>query len=400
MNIAFISYWSCPLTRIGVMSGGGMSVYLVNLANHLGESGHRIDIYTRAHKENDEKILLVHKNVRVIHLRQTSKDLYQDVEFFCEKTIRFIRKNNLNYDILHAHYFYSGLVGRKLKKILEIPLFSTFHSLAIPKEVYAGIKDARRIRNEKIIINEADGIIASTEVERQDLVLLYQACKKKIFVVPPGVNHNLFKKRNSKLARKKINLPQNKKILLFIGRIDPIKNISVLIRALSILHDDYSQFKHDVLNILIGGDIRSHHFWKQTEVIKISRLINENNVSCCVRFIGNKPMYVLPYYYSAADLVILPSIYESFGLVILEAMACGKAVVASRVGGLKYLVKDRYNGRLFESGNANQLAKIIWELVNDVNQRKKLGERAYSFSQAFCWEKQAKKIIKIYKKYL
>lgn len=398
MNVAFISYWSCPLTRIGVMSGGGMSVYLLNLANNLGEFGHQVDIFTRAHKENDEKVLSVHKNVRVIHLGQTLEDLYQDTEFFADKTLGFIKKNNLDYDILHAHYFYSGLVGRKLKKILKIPLFSTFHSLAIPKEVYAGIKDTRRIRNEKIIIDESDGIIASTQIEKRDLISHYQTHQRKIFVVPPGVNHHLFKIRKTKRARIKLGLPQNKKILLFVGRIDPIKNISVLIKALSILHDDYAGFRHDVLNILIGGDIRSRHFWKQPEVVKISRLIEINNVSCCVKFLGSKPMHVLPYYYSAADLVILPSIYESFGLVILEAMACGKAVIASRVGGMKYLVKDKYNGRLFESGNANQLAKIIWELVNDANQRTLLGQNAYSFSQAFCWEKQAKKIILIYTK--
>lgn len=400
MNICFISYWSCPLTRIGVMSGGGMSVYLVNLANNLGELGHRVDIFTRAHKEKDEKVLEIHKRVRIIHLKQIKNNLYQDAVFFADKIIQFFNKEEIGYDLLHGHYFFSGLAGLALKKKLNLPLFSTFHSLAIPKEIYAGIKEPKRVIAEKKIIQQSDGIIVSTEIERKDLITLYKAQRNKIFIVPPGVNHHLFHYRDERVARKKLGLPLDKKLILFVGRIDPIKNISVLITALAILHDEYQGFKHNVLNILIGGDPRKRNFWQQKEAKKIDLLIKEKNIDCCVKFIGSKPVSELPFYYSAVDLVVLPSIYESFGLVILEAMASQKAVIASKVGGLKFLVKEKKNGRLFQSSNARQLSRIIWELINDKKERNRLGNNALIYSRGFSWGKQAKKIVSIYNKYL
>lgn len=400
MKIAFISYWSCPMTRIGVQTGGGMSIYLFNLANHFAGLGHTVDIFTRTHRDNDEKVLNTHKNVRIVHLRQESKDLYRDTSSFANKILSYIKKENICYDLLHAHYFYSGLVGIYLKKTIKLPLFSTFHSLAIPKKIYAGIGEPERIKKEIEIIENSEGIIASTEIERRDLISLYSACRKKIFVIAPGVNHQLFKIRNQRYCRGKLKLPLDKNIVLFVGRIDPIKNISVLIQALSRLHDHYPNFKHKVLNLLIGGDIHSRNFWKQREVVKIDKLIKEKNISCCVKFIGSKPMSILPYFYAASDLVVMPSKYESFGLVILEAMACARAVVASKVGGLKILVKDKENGRLFESNNHVQLAQIIWELIGNSKQRKILGTKAYRYSQAFGWDKQAEKIIKIYRKFI
>ncbi|MBI3379741.1 glycosyltransferase [Candidatus Gottesmanbacteria bacterium] len=400
MNIAFISYWSCPLTRLGVLSSGGMNVYVLNLANNLGTLGHTVDIYTHSHHENDEKILQIHKNVRIIHFSVHTIDHYQGVESFANKMLDFMGKNSLQYDLLHSHYFYSSLVGQIIKKSLHIPLFTTFHALGITKELYGGISDKLRIQSEKNIVNFSDGIISSVELEKKELVDKYKADAQKIFVVAPGVNHHVFKKIDRKKARMKIGITSDEKIILFVGRIDPIKGISILINAVSKLSKKFTDFKDNFKVLLIGGDIESRTFWRNPEVIKIQTLIERLDLACCIKFIGNRPHNVLPYYYSASDIVIMPSRYESFGLVVLEAMASGTAVIASKVGGLSYLIKDKVSGRFFRSGDVENLGEVIWELLNDDKQRDNLGKKAIIESQKYCWDLQAEKIIGFYKKYL
>lgn len=400
MNIAFISYWSCPLTRLGVLSAGGMNVYVANLANNLGMLGHKVDIYTPTHKENDEKIVRTHEHVRIIHLSSKKDNLYEEAQTFSRKIMEFADKNSAKYDVLHSHYFYSGLVGLTLAPELSIPLFITFHALGITKELYAGIKDKNRIAAEQKIVAGVSGIISSVKLEREELIKSYNADRSKIYVVFPGVNHHLFRKMDKRLAKKKVAIGGKQKIILFVGRIDPIKGISLLIDAVYKLAQIHKNFTNNFKILLIGGDIESRNFWRYPEVIKIQSLIEKLDLACCVKFIGAKPHNVLPYYYNAADLVVMPSKYESFGLVVLEAMASGVTVVASRVGGLSYLLKDKLNGRFFRSGDSTGLSKVVWELLNDDKQRERLGQAAAVESLKFCWDIQAKKILEIYKKFI
>lgn len=398
MNIAFISYWSCPLTRLGVLSSGGMNVYVINLANNLGLLGHRVDIYTRTHKEDDERIIETHKNVRIIHLTDRGEDHYKNVNSYTERFLEFMDKNSLRYDIFHAHYFYSGLIGLKLKEKLSIPLVFTFHAMGAMKDLYGGVRDEKRINAEKEIVKLTDSIISSVELERKELIQNYQAENKKIFTVPPGVNHHIFRKIDKKLARKKIGITRKKKIILFVGRIDPIKGITLLINAVARLSKIHANFENNFKVLLIGGDIGSRNFWRYPEVIKIQSLIEKLDLACCVKFIGAKPHYVLPYYYNASDVVVMPSKYESFGLVVLEAMASGACVIASKVGGLSYLITDKRDGRFFKSGDLQNLSEIIWELLNNDKQREDLGRSAIESSQKYCWDIQAEKVVSVYKK--
>lgn len=397
LKIAFISYWSCPLTKVGVLASGGMNIYVLNLVNYLGKLGHQVDIYTRVHKENDESILQIHKNVRIIHL---ATKIIRDTDFFSDKVQLFIKKFKLNYDILHAHYFYSGLAGMKLRKSLSIPLLTTFHSLGRTKESYLGLSDEFRINSEKMVVSQTDGIIASTELEKDDLVTNYKAKKEKIFVVSPGVNHYLFKPKNPVSARLKLGLPLKPKTILFVGRIDPIKGISLLIEAIARLTSLFPSFEKNFRVFLIGGDIKSSLFWQNAEVKKIKQLIISKKLECCVKFIGSRPHSLLADYYAASDVVVMPSLYESFGLVVLEAMSSGACVLVSKVGGLKYLVKDKINGRFFENGNIISLSSILWKLLNNKNERLRLGSNAFASSQRFCWDIQAKKMEDAYKRFL
>lgn len=398
MNIAFISYWSCPLERLGVLNAGGMNVYVYNLAVSLGKLGHKVDIFTKTHSTKEQKILELNQNIRLIHLPVTYKDPYLDINPYANNLTKYIRSNNLHYDVLHSHYFYSALIAKVLADKLKIPSLVTFHTTAAVKNIYGGSKDKKREKSETVIVRNSDAVIASTELEKHDLMKYYYTDPKKIFVISPGVNHRIFKYHSKISSRNKLQLPLSKKIILFVGRIDPIKGIDLLIKAVADLAKKYPDFENKFRVLLIGGDIKSRNFWRNQEVIKIKNLISSRKLDCCVKFLGSKAHNLLPFYYCAADIVVMPSFYESFGLVVLEAMACRSAVVASKVGGLKYLIKDGFNGRLFENGNISQFAEILWKLVNDEQSRSSLGENAVATSQKYCWSEQAQKILGVYKK--
>lgn len=397
MRIALISYWTCPLAHPGIMTAGGMNVYILQLSNAMAKQGHKVDIFTRSHKDDNRSIVNVNTNVRVIHLPQSKRDLYEDIKQYSKKLVLFVKKNNKGYDVIHAHYFYSGLVAIEMTKNLHIKFIMTFHTLGILKEFYGGVKDNKRIKAEKQIVVKSRGIIVSTDVEKHDLMTYYSALKEKIWTIPPGVNHILFHPRKKLLSRIKLKIDKNKKIVLFVGRIDSIKGIEFLIKSIGFLVKKYPDFKHKFLVLLIGGDIKSREFQKNREVKKIKQLIFEKDLECCVKFTSSQPHYMLPYYYSAADLVVMPSVYESFGLVVLEAMATGAAVIATRVGGLQYLITDSRDGRLFESRNIGQLAAIIWELVQKDSLRLKLGRAARKKSMQFCWDKQVAQMVQVYR---
>lgn len=397
MRIAFISYWSCPLTRLGVLSAGGMNVFLFNLANSLKDSSVQVDIYTRSHSEKHESVIYLSKKNCLIHLPVKLSDHYKGSLQFAGMIISYIMENKISYDLIHSHYFYSGLSGLILKNSLSVPLVNSFHTLGVMKQKYAGIYDKKRILAEKEIVKEADILLASTNLEKNDLLKNYSAKTGKIYTVNPGVDHRIFKPFDKLTSRKKINLSSNYKYILFVGRIDPVKGITLLLDAVCQLKEKYPRFRKNTRLLIIGGDVRKRNFWMSKETEKIKNFIKDKKLSDCTDFLGSIAHNKLPLYYSSADLVILPSVYESFGLVILEAMACGAAVLASKVGGLKYLVKDGKNGMLFKNGNILDLKDKMFRLLMDSDKRKLLGQNAYKYSLHFSWERQTDKILSIYK---
>lgn len=400
MRIALISYWTCPLERLGVLAAGGMNVYVYNLAVNLGNLGVKVDIYTRRHRSRHRRVFDLHKNVRIIHLDERGGSDNDRLDDFSERLLENISGGKMAYDLIHAHYYLSGLIAIKLKHKLKIPLVTTFHTLSLVKEKYSGIVNPERIKIEKNILVSSDAIIASTEIEKFDLEVNYDAPKDKIFVVAPGVNHRVFKPYNKVLSRKKLGLPISKKIILFVGRIDPVKGLEFLIGAIYQLSMEVPAFMNNFRVLLIGGDINSRTFWQNPEVIKIKNLIYEKEIDCCIKFLGSKPHNILPYYYSASDVVVMPSVYESFGLVILEAMASGAAVLASKVGGMEFLIRDGFNGKHFIMGDQKSLEDNLLYILKSNTFRKTIGKNAGKTSQEFCWDKQARKIIEVYNKFL
>jgi D-inositol-3-phosphate glycosyltransferase len=345
-----ISYWTSPLARIGVWEAGGMNVYIRELSLILTKMGHEVDIFTRVPDCDEPKVTIVQKGLRVIHLCGPKIKLYDGIKPFAQKILDFIDTENLKYDVIHTHYFYSALVAYELKKI-NLKVVHNFHSYGSLKEKFYKTLDETRIKIEKEITYKADAIIVSTHSERSEVVDVYKGNPNKTYLIPPGVNHQIFKPVNRQTALAKLNLNPKKIHILFVGRIDPVKGIPTLVKSVGRLIQKQPSLKEKVELLLVGGDVSSQKFWKRPEVIDISNLIKEENLENTVRFLGSRSNTILPYFYSASDVVVLPSIYESFGLVVLEAMSCKAVVVASRSGGPEDLIQDGINGKLFTPGD-------------------------------------------------
>jgi len=399
MQIAMISYWACPLTTLGIGRGGGMSVYVLNLAQALGELGHTVDIYTAAHPDDDSIDTVLDPNVSVIHLDQRTADPYHDIDHFADQMEATAHDRGAQYEVVHAHYYYSGLVGLKICERLNVPLLVTFHTLGTMKLHYLGIEDRRRIQSEETIVAGADGIIASTELETADVMAWHQVPAAKMHTVHPGVDHHLFRPHDRASAREIVDLPQESKIILFVGRIDPIKGIHLLIDAFAQLASSDAPDLRSSRLLVIGGDPENESFWTTGEGSNLRQQIDDAGLEHKVSFVGSQPHDQLAYYYAAADVVAVPSAYETFGFVALEAMACGACVVASRVGGLEYLIQDRQNGRLFDPSNTEELTAIMREVLVDRDQNERLGKTAAEASYRYCWDGQAKKMLAVYRSF-
>lgn len=372
MNIALISSWICPLSRIGIGRGGGMSIYIREMTRSLGVKGASVDIFTGSHGKAN--ILKISNNIRIIHLKHSRVH----PALFTENLSNFIKKNPRKYDIVYSHYFTSGLVGLEIKRAHNLPLIQTFHTLAKIKEQYAGIPDEKRAQFEKSIIDNADKIIVSTEQEKKDVIRFYEGNKHSIVVIAPGVDHRVFMKRDKQKARTKLQLPEDRKLILFIGRIDEIKGINILCSAIKELNKKFSGFSTMARTIIIGGDEKKG-----------------KREDSGIQMVGSKSHSELRYYYNAADLIVVPSYHETFGLVALEAMSSQSAVIGSDTGGIKTLITDKVNGRLFPKGNATALAAVIWELLNDEKERERLGRNALLKSYFYDWADSADAVLKI-----
>jgi D-inositol-3-phosphate glycosyltransferase len=391
MHIAMISYWSCPLARLGVASAGGLNVYVLNLAQALGELGHEVDVYTRQHPASDDVAYDLHPNVAVTHIRQCDDNLYQDVLCFADTVAAHGMERGRQYDVIHAHYYYSGLVGLALRERFDAPLVMTFHTLGIMKKTVVGVEDQRRIDAETRIIDQADAIVASTELEKADLMAWHDVPDDKVYTVHPGVDHHIFQPYGRQASRELLGIDPDDRIVVFVGRIDPIKGIDILLAAFAKLHADQR-----TKLLLIGGAPDDEAFWNTLEGATLRQQIEQYDLEGRVILVGSQPQERIARYHAASDLVVMPSAYETFGFVALEAMACGACVVASRVGGLQYLIEDGVDGRLFEQGNVDALAAVMDELLADPAQRERLGREALAASFQYCWSIQAEKMLAVY----
>ena len=368
-----------------------MSVYVHQLAGALARRGFSVDIYTRAHDLREPQIVDLDENCRVIHLKAgpieaPKEDLFRYLPQFCGRLKAFQRRQHLAYDLIHSHYWLSGWVGAALAREWEVPHVTTFHTLAeIKTRARVGEGEAGpRSTTESRIVSDVDKVIVSTAHERGALRRLYHAPKEKVCVVPGGVDLGLFQPGDQRAARDRLGLDGHC-TLLYVGRLEPIKGLEVLIHTVSVL-----EAPRPVRLLVVGGGERNGEYGK------LERLTQELAIEDKVEFLGSRDHGLLPLYYQAADVCVVPSYYESFGLVALEAMACGTPVVASRVGGLQTIVRDNRSGYLVPWHCPDAFADRLEVLLANDALRESMGKEAHSIAREMGWDRTADAVAEVY----
>ncbi len=392
LTIAMLSIHSCPLGQLGGRDTGGMNVYVRELASELGRRGHTVDIYTKKHSGHHEQIMDIGERVRLIHLDTEAQEDIPKVAIYASLQnmlcgIESFRKSDMRqYDVIHSHYWLSGIMGAQLQMWWHVPHMVMFHTLGIPKNSRGANNDEPelRIETEKEVIRHSDRIIAATDQEQESLISAYGASQSHVTVIPCGVNMKLFKPVDMKEARQNLNL-YHKNIVLFVGRFEHLKGLRQLIKAMSLVTGST-----DTALIVVGGDEHS-----KEELLQLQRLAQELNIAERVCFIGSIEQDKLPAYYSAADVCVVPSYYESFGMVALESLACGTPVVAADVGGMRQIIRDETMGYIVPTNDPALLADRISLILTHKKQSSDIITRQAAVA-GFSWSIIALKILHEY----
>ena len=391
-RLALLSFHGCPVARLGEKDTGGMNVYVLQIAKEFARRGNKVDVFTRCHDPRDPQIVDLGDGARVVHLKagplsETKEALYQYIPEFLNNLLAFQRSEETPYDLIHSHYWLSGRVGMELSKSWNVPHVTTFHTLAKTKlQARAGEKEPDlRVSVERRVMGSADAIIVSTAQERDDLARLYQTSPHKVRIIPAGVDLGLFRSLDKTQARKELGLSE-KKVILYVGRIEPLKGLDILLNAIAMLEDT-----SDTRLLIVGGKPGL-----DKELDRLKSLASQLGIANFVTFTGALGQTELPKYYSAADVFVLPSYSESFGLVALEAMACGTPVVVSRVGGLKTFVKDGETGYLIPWRCPEPFAQRIEVLLTNPPLREMMGKAAAAKAQQMSWGGVANSMLDFY----
>src|SRR5215210_8669191 len=404
LRIAMLSYHTCPLAMLGGKDTGGMNVYVRELTRQLGKMGIHVDVFTRSQDDHVPHVLheLGYGN-RVVHVPAgpehpiSKQELVNYIPEFVEGIKAFACEKGIKYDIIHSHYWMSGLAAASLSDAWGgTPIVHMFHTLGEMKNRIASSESERegayRIEGENQVLSRADRVVVATVAELTQLRFLYKA-NGNMIVIPPGVDVSHFYPIPSDEAKMYIGLKPEDRMVLFVGRIEPLKGVDTLIQAMSCLQ---SREDRPVHLAIIGGDPAASPREMSAEMARLQKLCDDLAVGQTVVFLGKRDQDKLPYYYSAAAMVVMPSHYESFGMVALEAMACGTPVIASEVGGLGYLVKDGETGFTIPDQEPDTLCEKISWLLNDRELRMNMSQHAVEYAQDYAWEKIAKQIVEVY----
>ncbi|HEV7523897.1 MAG TPA: glycosyltransferase [Acidimicrobiia bacterium] len=391
-RVAVFSMHTSPLAQPGTGDGGGMNVYVRALASALARAGVECDVYTRAEHRAQPAVVQVEPGFRVLHIDAGPRaevpkhDLPALVEPFVDASMRRMLERE-PVDVLHGNYWLSGSVAHRLKHELDLPLVATFHTLARVK-AEAGVDDDTedRTRVEHEVIACADLMLASTTDERAQLASLYDAEVERIEVVPPGVDHTVFVPGDRDAARQRLGITAPR-VMLFVGRIQRLKGADLAIRALAALDDP------KLALVIVGGPSGRHG---NAEQIRVHALAAELGVSGQIHWVSPRRHDRLADYYRAADVCIVPSRSESFGLVALEAAACGTPVVAAAVGGLRSLVHHEHSGFLIEGRDPVDFAAPVERLLADEILAGEMGRNAAARSQRYSWSMTAGRLRRLY----
>jgi D-inositol-3-phosphate glycosyltransferase len=388
LRIAMLSAHSCPVGKLGARDTGGMSVYIRELARELGKQGHYVDVYTRTHDPADPQVINIGQQSQLIHLRAGQDNDINKLALYCylpEFTCNlenYRKDNGLEYDMVFSHYWLSTWVGTYLRQWWQVPHVAMFHTLGLIKnDIGIGEEEPElRIVTEREAVNNCQRIIVSTAEEKESIIRYYGASPENTGVVPCGVNMEQFRPSDRATAKKDLGFV-NDKILLFVGRIDPLKGVEQLVKSVAYLNDI-----DDLKLVVVGGDEES-----QNEIDRLNRLSNELGITEKIDFRGTIKHAELPLYYNAADVCVVPSYYESFGLVALESLACGTPVVATDVGDLRNIIHQGKTGFVVPNNSRQVLADKIKELLDKSDFDKGLIRESV---REYSWDNIAEKVAK------
>lgn len=392
LRVTVLSMHTSPLAQPGTGDGGGMNVYVRELSTALARAGVICDVFTRADRPGLHPVVNVEPGLRVHHVEAgpvapiAKEDLPELTDAFAASVQERLAGEGIRPTLIHANYWLSAMAGHVMKHALDVPLVSTFHTLARVKTAADDVEPEERARAEASVIGCSDLVLANTMVEADELVRLYGADPLRIAEVPLGVDHAFFSPGNPAGARAALGLGPGP-VMLFVGRIQPLKGIELAIRS-------FAASRHrDAQLLVVGGPSGPDGM---NEVLRMQQLTVELGVHDRVRFCEPQPHHILSTYYRASDVCLVPSRSESFGLVALEAAACGIPVVASNVGGLKTLVDHGETGALLDGRDPARWAATIDRILDTPGLASSMGDRASSRSLRYAWSYTGARLRRLY----
>ena len=400
-----ISLHTSPLDQPGTGDAGGMNVYVIELAKRLAQRDIAVDIFTRATSSALPQVVEVSDNVLVRHIHAgpfeglTKGELPGQLCTFAREVLRAEAAHPVGwYDAIHSHYWLSGQVGALARDRWGVPLVHSMHTMAKVKNEALADGDTpeplQRVIGEEQVVEAADMLIANTDIEAKQLVNLYDADPTRVEVVHPGVDLSVFSPRSQADARRRLGLPVDAHVLLFAGRIQPLKAPDVLLRAVSLLLDEDPSLRSRLVVPVVGGP--SGTGLEHPEAL--AQLASALGLDDVVRFVPPVPQFELADWCAAATLVAVPSYNESFGLVAAEAQATGTPVVAAAVGGLPTVVRDKHSGLLVDSHLATDWAHVLRRVLLEPGLRDQLSAGAIAQSHLFAWEHTADRTLEVYRR--
>lgn len=394
LRICMISIHSSPMGEIGTRDTGGMSVFLLETAGRIARMGHLVDLITMAGQGEDTTVKNIDDNLRLVALSNnhletlTKKNLLNSLPDIYLIFMQFIKEQKVRYSVIHSHYWLSGVLGRKVCGELGIPHIISFHTLGLVKNKACGSCEEPevRIKHEKQLVQHCHQVVCFTKAEKNDLAALYDADTEKVQIIPCGVDQELFKPLVAGCSVPNLMSPNPGPVLLYVGRFVKIKGVEVMLKALSLLRNH--QFN---LNLVGGDDEQSE------EYRRIKREIQLHELDDKVFFVGRVAHKKLPAYYSSADGVIVPSLHESFGLVPLEALSCGRPVIGSDVGSMSDVLMGG-NGEAVQPGDVYTLAQKIEHMFIKKTVPLQTEQSIRRSVAEYDWQNTAVKLLKDYER--
>jgi D-inositol-3-phosphate glycosyltransferase len=405
-RIATLSVHTSPLDQPGTGDAGGMNVYVTEIARRLAARGIEVEIFTRAVCRDTPPLVEFAPGVLVRSVVAGPFEELDKTELpaqVCPFTLEVLRAEAAaepgNYDLLHAHYWLSGKVGAAVKERWGIPLVQSMHTLGKVKNASLALGDTaepdERIQGEHEVVAAADRLIANTAEEARQLTELYSADPAKVAAISPGVDLSVFRPGTDdrRMARQRLGIPEDAVILMFVGRVQPLKGPDIVLKTAAKLLEDDPDLGDRLQVVLVGGPSGRRD---RADPDRMRELAAALNIDRVVRFEPPCPQPELADWYRAATVVLAPSHSESFGLVALEAQACGTPVVAARVGGLRTAVRDGFSGVLIDNHDPQAWARAIEDLIAQPRRLEELSDGAVRHASAFGWSATVDRLAAVY----